>query len=244
ERRRAPREHALEREQQLADRDRTHRLGELAIDRLRERAREDVAPEHRPRRQRRRDLLEALVLDELLDELGLGVERLLVLELVALVGREQLERPLEHLELDGVGIAHDDLPDGSGGPPMPIAARTSAIVRSATRRARAVPAASTSRASPGRSASSRRRSRSGARSAMTCLIITRLQSTQPMPAVRHPSVTYAISSGVQYTRWRLNAGQSSGSPGSVRRTRRGSVAMRVSRASIDAGSSSRKIALP
>src|SRR4029079_6173424 len=83
---------------------------------------------------------------------------------LALLDEEQqeIERPLEEIELDATGRAHVG--------PSPIALRTSPIVASAISRARRLPASSTARASS--VVSFARRSRMGARSAMTCLIMT------------------------------------------------------------------------
>ena len=55
-----------------------------------------------------------------------------------------------------------------------------------------------------------------------------LHSMQPMPAVRQPSAASACTSSVEKTLWRSKTGQTSGLPGSSRRTRAGSVTMVLS----------------
>src|SRR6185369_12418812 len=101
--------------------------------------------------------------------------------------QQEIERPLEKIELDAAGCAHVG--------PSPMALRTSPIVASAISRARRLPASSTARASS--AVSFARRSRIAPSSASTCLIITFLHSRQPIDAVLQPWVAQASSSGVQ-----------------------------------------------
>ena len=67
---------------------------------------------------------------------------------------------------------------------------------------------------------------------------------QPMPAVVQPSRTQARVSSLEYSLCRSHTGHFSGVPGSVRRTRAGSVVMPLILRAMDSGSSVRPMVLP
>jgi len=118
-----------------------------------------------------------------------------------------------------------ELRDGSYLSDMPIESRTSFMVAPATRAARAEPASRISHARRGLSSYFFRRSCMGLRIFTSASAAQPLHSMQPMPADRHPSFTFAIVGWSLNILCRSPTGQRSGLPGSVRRTRAGSVTM-------------------
>src|SRR5581483_7577967 len=108
---------------------------------------------------------------------------------------------------------------------IPIAARTSSMVLPDAARARCVPASRISHASRGLSSNFFLRSCIGLSNCTSESAAQLLHSMQPMPAVRQPSLTLAIVSLLLKILCRSPTGQTSGLPGSDRRTRAGSVTM-------------------
>jgi hypothetical protein len=80
-------------------------------------------------------------------------------------------------------------------------------------------------------------SRIGLSSLSTASMTGCLHSRQPMPALRQPCCTQDWVLSSEYMRWNCHTGHFSGSPGSVRRTRAGSVCMVRSFFSTDSGAS-------
>src|SRR5271169_1810933 len=106
-----------------------------------------------------------------------------------------------------------------------MALRTSSIVAPAISRARAEPASRISQARRGLSSYFLRRSCMGLRILTSASAAQLLHSMQPIPAERQPSYTLAIVSLLLNILCRSPTGHTSGLPGSLRRTRAGSVTM-------------------
>src|SRR5258708_10464335 len=114
---------------------------------------------------------------------------------------------------------------GSYSRDMPIASRTSFMVAQATLRACSAPASRISQASRGFSSYCFRRSCMGLRICTSASAAQPLHSMHPMPADRHPTLTLSMVAGLLKILCKSPTGQTSGLPGSVRRTRAGSVTM-------------------
>src|SRR5712691_2180492 len=137
-------------------------------------------------------------------------------EFVVLLNKPQINEPLasHYAPLDPAPSYSSD---------MPIASRTSLMVADATRRARFAPASRISQARYGFSSYFFRRSCMGLRICTNASAAQPLHSMQPMPADLHPTSTLAIVARSLRILCKSPTGHTSGLPGSVRRTRAGSV---------------------
>src|SRR3954471_1970500 len=120
---------------------------------------------------------------------------------------------------------------------MCMASRTCSMVFSAAASALREPASRISHAALGFASYCRRRSWIGASLAMSESAAQPLHSMHPMPALRQPSYTLVSVSLLEKILCRSPTGHLSGSPGSVRRTRAGSVTMVFSLARMLSGRS-------
>ena len=118
-----------------------------------------------------------------------------------------------------------------------MAVRTSSIVAWAAALALFEPSRRMSQTISGRDSYSGRRAWIPARRSSMWAVRRALQSRQPIPALRQPAAAHYCVSRGEKALCKSKTGQTSGSPGSVRRLRAGSVTMGLSFSRTTAGAS-------
>src|SRR5690606_13274908 len=129
-------------------------------------------------------------------------------------------------------------------PTRPMRSRTSRIVSAAIARHRAAPSPRISHTRSGRARYSAARARMGSNSRAIPSASSRLHSTHPSPAERQPRSISARRSSEVKNRCSAKTLHTSGRPGSLRRTRCGSVTAVRTRCAICSGESSIPTVLP